>query len=260
MKKVAFTICMSMLLLTAGSYSTAKAEMEVGTPAEGGSREYLFIDKFSEKEAQGMAEVLALALEKGRSTIFMHLPKINNPELGDKEFTADYFEGKLLPQLKERIDGLTPAQKITFDKFIWSAKQVIALNQDRINIKGVGFKYFLPATWARETGSIFQIKTGIIIKQPANFYRNPCNRPDETEKKVLSKFAMSNYDKKDYGEISMIGKQKVYRHFRPVFVSTGCLGCHGGDKQGERDMLGFQKDGFKSGDLRAAISVTVPIK
>jgi len=111
-----------------------------------------------------------------------------------------------------------------------------------------------------ETGSIFQIKTGIIIKQPANYYRNPCNRPDETEKKALTRLAAATGENRDFGEISMIGKQKVYRYFRPVYISTGCLGCHGGDKQGETDVLGFRKDGLKSGDLRGAISVTVPIK
>jgi len=259
MKRVILTLCLCMLIITAGLNAAAAGEMKIGEPGEGGFREYLFMDKFSEKEAPEMAELLALAIEKGRSIVFQQLPKINNPELGDKEFTADYFEGKLVPQLKQRIDALTPAQKASFDKFLWSAKLTIALNQDRINMKGAGFKHFLPAMWARETAAIFQIKTGIIIKQPANLYRNPCNKPDDAEKKVLTRFTMQDYDKKEYGEMSMIGKQKVYRHFRPVFMSTGCLGCHG-DKQGELDVLGFKKDGLKSGDVRAAISVTVPIK
>ncbi len=247
---VAFSLCVVPL---------AKGDVLAAAEALGGYPEYLFIEKLPEKEAKGMAELLALSVNEGRAIIFQNLPKINNAELGDKWFTPEYFEEKLMERLKQNIEGLSPAQRRIFNKFVSSAKISVSANQDRINLKGVGFKYFLPATWGRETAMIFKAQTGIIIKQTALLYRYPGNRPDDSEMKSLVKFTSPDYDKKTYGEISTIGKQNVYRYYRPVYMVAGCLSCHGGPK-GEKDILGYEKDGLKVGDVRGVISVAVPVQ
>ena len=247
---VVFTLCV---------VPVAKGDVPAAAEALGGSPEYLFIEKLPEKEAMLMAELLTLAVYEGRAIIFQHVPKINNAELGDKGFTPEYFEAKLMERLKQNVEGLSPAQKRIFNKFIFAAKISVSANQDRINVKGVGFKYFLPATWGRETAMIFKAQTGIIIKQTALLYRYPGNRPDDSEMKSLIKFTSPDYDKKTYGEISTIGKQKVYRYYRPVYMVPGCLGCHG-DPKGGKDVLGYEKDGLKVGDVRGVISVAVPVQ
>jgi len=229
------------------------------TPAVGGFPEYLFLEKVSEAEAPKVAYLLALTVEEGRAIIFQNLPKIFNPELGDKGFTPEFFEQKLLASLKQETKEMSDDQRRIFDKFMWAAKQSIALNQDRINVKGVKFKYFLPATWSRETALMLKTKTGIMIKQAAINYRSPCNKADAMENTILTKFRKPDYDGKTYGEMSTVGKQKVYRHFRPVTIDEGCLGCHG-EPKGEKDIIGYEKDGLKIGDVRAIISVTVPVK
>jgi len=77
---------------------------------------------------------------------------------------------------------------------------------------------------------------------------------------VLVKFAKADYDKNPYGAVGSIGKQKVYRYVRPIFIKTDfCLKCHGGPK-GSKDVLGYEKEGLKVGDLRGIVSVAVPIK
>jgi general secretion pathway protein A len=42
----------------------------------------------------------------------------------------------------------------------------------------------------------------------------------------------------------------------PLFYSKQCLVCHGNPK-GEVDISGYEKEGFKEGDLGGAISIVL---
>lgn len=245
-------------LLSCAGLGTATAE-PIGVPAEGGTPEQLFLEKVKKEEAHGTAEIIAKALAKGRLVIFAHMPKLSDPELGDKGFTADYFAEQWLAVLEQDLIMATPAQKRILDKLVKAGKQSIDNNQERLNVKGIGWKNFLPAKWARETGVGFTAMTGILTKQPARNYRNPSNVPDAFEKQVLTKFIRKNYDGKPYGEFAQMGTQRVYRYFEPIHLMEPCLACHGKPK-GEPDRLGFKKDGLAVNDVIALISVTVPVE
>lgn len=245
--------------LWSGAASVSAAVEQVGIPAVGGTPEQLFLEKVKKEEAQGTAEIIARALAKGRLIIFAHMPKLGDPALGDKGFTADYFAEQWLMSLEHELMDATPTQKRILEKLVRAGKQSIDNNQERLNVKGVGWKNFLPAKWARETGVGFVAMTGIVTKQPARNYRNPSNVPDSLEKKVLTRFVQKDYDGKPYGEFAMSGKQTVYRYFEPVRLIEPCLACHGTPK-GEADMLGYKKDGLKANDVIALISVTVPVE
>lgn len=248
-----------MIALSATVYSR-DAAATVGVQTPGGQIEYNFFTRFSEQEAKEVAEILALATLLGRKTVFLDLTKLLDPKIGDKGFTADYFEKKLRALIAKKKPELTPVQKKMLDRFMVAARMVIDMNQERINKQGVGFKYFLPASWARETIGIFRAQTGIPIKQSGPVYRSPMGKPDAFEKDVLMKFTRADYDKKPYGAVGSIGKQKVYRHVMPIFIKTDfCLKCHGGPK-GTKDVLGYEKEGLKVGDLRGIVSVAVPIR
>ena len=43
----------------------------------------------------------------------------------------------------------------------------------------------------------------------------------------------------------------------PLFYNKQCLTCHGASK-GQVDISGYEKEGFKEGDIGGAISVMVP--
>jgi len=45
----------------------------------------------------------------------------------------------------------------------------------------------------------------------------------------------------------------------PLFYNKQCLTCHGQPK-GQIDISGYEKEGFKEGDIGGAISVMVPIE
>jgi general secretion pathway protein A len=240
-------------------FLSANAENKIGVPAKGGHPEYLFLEKVSESEAQTTADMISKALAKGRLVIFAQMKKLTNPKLGDKGFTGDVFAEQWKQSLEAEFMSASPAQERIIKKLIWAGKQAMDNNQDRLNVKGVKWKHFLPAKWAREAGLMFNSRTGIVTKQPAINYRHPSNAPDAKEVEVLTKFVGSGKNAKPQGEFAMMGKQKVYRYFDPINLMPPCLGCHGKPK-GSLDMLGFQKDGLDAGDVIGLISVSVAVE
>lgn len=73
---------------------------------------------------------------------------------------------------------------------------------------------------------------------------NPENAPDEFEKKALMKFEKNNV--KEFISIETIDKSKYLRYISPLYVEEACLKCHA-----------YQ--GYQVGDVRGAISVTIPL-
>ena len=254
MKKLLLT----MLLLFFIS-SQANAGEKIGIPAKGGHPEYLFLEKVTENEARSTADMISKALGKGRLVIFAQMKKLTDPKLGDKGFTGDVFAEQWEASLEAEFMSASPTQKRIIDKLVFAGKQAMDNNQDRLNVKGVKWKHFLPAKWARETGLMFNSRTGIVTKQPAINYRHPSNAPDAKEIEVLTKFVKAGTEAKPQGEFAMMGKQKVYRYFDPINLMPPCLGCHGKPK-GELDMLGFEKDGLDAGDVIGLISVSVAVE
>jgi len=239
--------------------SHANAGDKIGVPAKGGHPEYLFLEKVNENEARSTADMIAKALAKGRLVIFAQMKVLTDPELGDKGFTGDVFVEQWRASLEEDFISASPTQERIIDKLVWAGKQAMDNNQDRLNVKGVKWKHFLPAKWARETGLMFNSRTGIVTKQPAINYRHPSNAPDAKEIEVLTKFVKAGTEAQPQGEFAMMGKQKVYRYFDPINLMPPCLGCHGKPK-GELDMLGYQKDGLDTGDIIGLISVSVAVE
>lgn len=236
----------------------ASAVEDVGVPAQGGEPEYLFLEKVDEAEAHSTAEMISRSLAIGRLVIFSHMGVLTDPELGDKGFTGDYFLEQWKAALEAETMGASPVQQRILGKLMWAGKQSIDNNQDRLNVKGVKWKHFLPAKWAREAGLMFNSRTGIVTRQPSINYRHPSNAPDGREKEVLAAFVERGQEAKPVGEFAMMGKQKVYRYFDPVHLMEPCLACHGKPK-GELDMLGFKKDGLEAGDVFGMISVSVAV-
>ena len=253
MKKI---LLLSLALLVSVS---ANAAGDIGIAAKGGFPEYLFLEKVKESEAHSTAEMISKSLAIGRLVIFAQMGKLTDPALGDKGFTGDVFAEQWKAALEAEFMDASPDQQRIIDKLLWAGKLSMDNNQDRLNVKGVKWKHFLPAKWARETGLMFNSRTGIVTKQPSVNYRHPSNAPDQKEIEVLSAFVDAGEEAKPKGEFAMMGKQKVYRYFDPIKLMQPCLACHGKPK-GELDMLGFQKDGFDAGDVIGLISVSVAVE
>jgi len=74
---------------------------------------------------------------------------------------------------------------------------------------------------------------------------NPLNAPDEWERNALREFEASS--KKEISAFQTIEGQRYLRFISPLYIEESCLQCHA-------------KQGYKIGDVRGAISITIPVE
>jgi general secretion pathway protein A len=226
---------------------------------------------FADTETVETGRLLAILHDSGRVTIAGIQPLINDPEKGDKGFTPEVFEQKLIEKFKERSEvDLTklknekvPEQaKKLLPMLVEAGKKVVATYQPILNKQGLGYKNFIPATWGTRAAAIFTARTGSYIKQTTfdNVLRNPRNKADDFEASVLKKFADPSYPRQGEQVISeTVDGGKAVRLLLPLFHVKGCLPCHGEPKN-ERDISGYLREGAKLGELAGAISVKLSQK
>lgn len=73
---------------------------------------------------------------------------------------------------------------------------------------------------------------------------NPENAPDRFEKEALVHF--ENSELRELSTIQTIDNTKYLRYISPLYVEEACLKCH-------------EHQGYKIGDIRGAISITIPM-
>ncbi|MEI7814158.1 MAG: diguanylate cyclase [Coriobacteriia bacterium] len=99
-----------------------------------------------------------------------------------------------------------------------------------------------PAAMTREIGD--QLKASgahSVFKLTSLKLVNPDNAPDEWERQGLEAFETGTHEYWWSGKAS--NGDEVYRYMRPLVVDESCLKCH---------------KGYKVGDIRGALSVTLP--
>lgn len=192
--------------------------------------------------------------------------RINDATVGDKGFTPDVFVQKINAAYKKST-GIDIVKKSSPKKLpgntmellgtlLEAGRQTVAENQPLINAKGIAFKGFIPASYGRIVCDKFKARTGIALKQTSTRYRNTYNAPDAFEKANLAKMEAPGYPK---DRIIEAVDGSALRLMRPLYVAKACLACHG-DPKGELDVAGRRKEGYKEGDLRGAISISLPLK
>ena len=105
----------------------------------------------------------------------------------------------------------------------------------------------------------------VSVKRISLKYRNPANQPDAGEAKVLESLQMlqdQNVILPGY-LVEQVNKD-TYKYYKPLSINKGvCLKCHGNiknDKLASMIKDNYPEDkatGYKMGDLRGAIVVTV---
>jgi general secretion pathway protein A len=219
----------------------------------------------AEHAEERLARNLAALLVAGRAVVAQNQALINDAAKGDKGFTPEKFGAAVAAEYKakagidvEKLDASKPDQKRL--KALFDAeKQVVAEAQATINLQSMGFKGFTPAVFGRQAAEKFAAATGLVLKQTSEKYRNPQNQPDAFERKILAKLASPGWEKgKGYAEVVSAGGKKQLRYLQPLYIASACLACHG-DPKGELDVAGRAKEGYREGELRGAVSVTVPV-
>lgn len=220
----------------------------------------------ADAEAVETGRLLAILLDSGRVTIAGIQALINDETKGDKGFTPEVFEERVIEKFKER-SGVDLA-KIKTEKvpeqarkllpiLVESCKKVVATYQPILNKQGLAYKNFILATFGTQCAAIFSARSGAYLKQTTadNVLRNPKNKADDFEAAILKKFADPSYPRQGEKVISeAMDGGKTTRVMLPLFHVKGCLPCHG-DPKGERDISGYLREGAQLGELAGAISV-----
>ncbi len=219
-------------------------------------------------ESGETARLLVVLLDAGRVVLGKAQATINNPRLEDKGFSGAVFHARLRKEFLARtghdLQALSAAAmperaKPLLSKLAGLMQKAVQEVQVDINKKGIGFKGFIPATFGTQVAATFSRDTGLKLRQigpPEIEPRNPENRPDEQETEALLTIQKSHPRVGDH-VISQRLPDHSLRVLLPLFYTRPCLSCHGKPK-GEVDISGYEKEGFKEGDLGGAISVILP--
>lgn len=211
------------------------------------------------------ADLLITLFRVGHTVVSDQQNLINDPSKGFKGFTPEAFGAKVIEQFRQVTQlNLAQPQGIPNPQLLLalleSEKEVIDQAQITINFKGVAFKGFVAALFARRTADRFYAKTGIRFKLTAPDYRFAGNKPDDFEAEVLRFFSDPRHPKgQPYRKTTVLEGKPVLRILDPEYATSSCLYCHGTPK-GERDITGGKKEGQKEGDLAGAISLMMPLR
>ncbi len=211
-------------------------------------------------------ERLAAFLRAGRTVISGHQKLINDASIGDKHLTGErvadetleiFAKGKPAPE-----DSFDAQDKKLFEAQLAALREVVDEHQKMIDVQGVGFKGFIPATFARLVNERFGEKVGdqarMKVTAPKELVRNRKALPDQWEQQVIEeKFLAADWPKgKPFVEEVPMNGRPSFRMLIPEYYSASCLTCHGQPK-GEMDISGYPKEGGAEGDLGGAMSITL---
>jgi len=220
-------------------------------------------------ELSETARLLAVLLDSGRVVVGRAQTTINNPRLEDKGFSSSVFEGLLRKEFQTRtrhdLHNLAAAHmpesaKPLLLRLSFFMQRAVHEVQADINKKGIGFKGFIPATFATQVAERFSKDTGLKLRQigpPGTEPRNPNNKPDDEEELLLAAVRKNHPRVGDHIVEQQLSEGSGVRVMLPLFYNRQCLSCHGSPK-GEVDISGYEKEGFKEGDLGGAISIVLP--
>jgi len=175
--------------------------------------------------------------------------------------------------IKNNITNLSIQESV--DKARKSAQQLIAMRGYMATIAPY-VKFTNPnlSRWAatpaysgRNVAKKLTDTAGFYIKQTSLKYRNPLNKPNQTEKRILNIFEKDK-SLPEYFEIGQNSKgEEVIRYAKPLKIKKGCLKCHGIPNKEVPPHLykalvhdyGNVAFNYKVGDIRGMVSVEVPM-
>src|ERR1700722_400273 len=142
-----------------------------------------------------IAKSLADMLRAARQVISNNQTRINDPSLGEKGLSGQVVLQQAVEIYKKTTGtdpaSLDPASRL--GRLLHFQMDAIAeatdANQATINAKGVGFKAFIPAVFARLVNEAFESRAKneaqIKVTAPEQLVRNRKSRPDEWEAEVI---------------------------------------------------------------------------
>jgi diguanylate cyclase (GGDEF)-like protein/PAS domain S-box-containing protein len=116
--------------------------------------------------------------------------------------------------------------------------------RDVVTTEGMELTLMNPAYMLRQMTEEFEQSYGIKGKITGKKLLNPVNKADAWQLKALNIFESGNSN--EIFEQQIIDGQPYLRYMKPMYMTEGCVKCHA--------VLGF-----KDGDLRGGVSVSIPL-
>ena len=114
--------------------------------------------------------------------------------------------------------------------------------RDLLTDKGTMLTKINPAYMTRQIGEIASLENGIKFHITSLNPIRPGNNPEGWESKWLRSFEQGT---KEQGDFVTDDQGSFFRYMAPLIVKDNCLKCHA-------------KQGYRTGDIRGGISVTIP--
>src|SRR3954447_23893867 len=170
-----------------------------------------------------IAKDLADMLRAARQVISSNQGRINDPDIGDKGLTGQVVLGQAI-EIFKKTTGTDPAAvdpTSRLGKLLRAQMDAIVdatdANQGTINAKGVGFKAFIPAVFARLVNEAFENRARdeaqIKVTAPEQLVRNRKSRPDDWERDVIrSKLLGANWPRSQaFAAVTNVKGRSAYR-------------------------------------------------
>lgn len=176
------------------------------------------------------------------TSLFWNINNLNNQAvyLATKEAQANWNKDQALRLWATRHGGLyvKPDERTPPNPYMEQLP-----NRDVETTDGVKLTLMNPAYMMRQMTKEFEALYGIKGKITGQLLLNPANKPDPWELRALKQF--DNGTKEVLGQENINGAPFI-RLMRPIVMTEGCDLCHG-------------HQGFKVGDIRGGVSISVPL-
>lgn len=213
-----------------------------------------------------IARSLATMLQSARAVVSAHQAEINDPAKGDKGLSGQVVLEQAIANY-QKTTGTDPrsVDPASFEGRLLKAQmdsvvEVMDANQETINAEGVGFKGFIPATFARLVNEAFDRRIGeeaaVKVTAPPELIRNRQARPDDWEIAAIRDYLQkADWPKGQiYSGMESVEGKPMAHVMVPEYYAASCLTCHG-EPKGELDITGYPKEGGHEGDLGGVISI-----
>jgi len=130
------------------------------------------------------------------------------------------------------------------EKFPWKKASPYLSDSELVDLRGKKYIRESPAMVTKELSKYAREEGAYLFNITSLKLTNPENAPDEFEEAALKKFEAGLAEEDSL--IEKIDSSFFYRYIAPLYIEKSCLRCHA-------------HQGYKVGDVRGAISVSVPM-
>lgn len=159
------------------------------------------------------------------------------------------------------VEDKALAEARTLNTEIMAAWDYVSASQNAINYNSDGkydFKGIYCAAAGKSIASRFTTESeGYVIRYVRENPRITSGIPDEFEQAALDRFELERVS--EHYAVAEYEGRRVFRYASVLVMERNCLGCHG-SPVGEKDEMGFLKEGMELGDIGGAASIVIPLE